>query len=84
LGILPDERRLEEGEMLCRVADEPVVVMKFPPVKPGNGVEEKTETTCSHDCRGCWRAKSAGSCEGVKFYRKFRKRAGKVDGEQAA
>lgn len=33
--------------MVCRVADEPVVVMKFPPAKPGNGVEEKTETTDS-------------------------------------
>jgi hypothetical protein len=29
----------------CEVADEPVVVMKFRPVKPGNSVEEKTGTT---------------------------------------
>lgn len=33
--------------MLCRVADEPVVVSKFPPEKPGNGVEDKTEMTCN-------------------------------------
>jgi hypothetical protein len=79
-GILPDERKLEEGEMLCRVADEPVVVMKFPPEKPGNGVEEKTETTCNYVCRSCWKAKSANSCEGVKFYRKFWKRSGKMSG----
>lgn len=31
--------------MRCKVADEPVVVMKFRPVKPGNGVEDKIETT---------------------------------------
>lgn len=31
--------------MRCKVADEPVVVMKSRPVKPGNGVEDKTETT---------------------------------------
>ena len=31
--------------MRCEVADEPVVVMKSRPVKPGNGVEEKTGTT---------------------------------------
>mgnify|MGYP001070412485 CR=1 FL=1 len=29
------------------MADEPVVVMKFQPVKPGNRVEDKTETTFS-------------------------------------
>lgn len=28
----------------CKVADEPVVVLKFQPVKPGNSVEDKTET----------------------------------------
>ena len=31
--------------MRCKVADEPVVVKKSRPVKPGNGVEEKTEMT---------------------------------------
>jgi hypothetical protein len=38
--------------MLCRVADEPVVVMKFPPKKPGNGVEGKTGMTCICDMQG--------------------------------
>lgn len=33
--------------MTCRVADEPVVVMKSRPVKPGNSVEEKTGMTTS-------------------------------------
>jgi len=38
--------------MLCRVADEPVVVLKSLPVKAGNGVEDKTEMTRSYVCRG--------------------------------
>ena len=40
-----DERKLEESGMRCEVADEPVVVLKSRPVKPGNGVEDKTERT---------------------------------------
>lgn len=31
----------------CEVADEPVVVMKFRPMKAGNSVEGKTETMAS-------------------------------------
>ena len=46
VGISPNKRKLKAGEMLCRVADESVVVLKFPPTKPGNGVEGKTEMTC--------------------------------------
>jgi len=69
-GILPDEKRFKKGRMPCRVADEPVVVMKFPPMKPGNGVEDKTEMTCGQVRRGRRRAKSIGGCEGVKFIRK--------------
>jgi len=49
------------------VADEPVVVMKFPPQKPGNGVEEKTGVTCIFIYRDCREAKSFCNCEGVKF-----------------
>lgn len=51
---MPDKRRLKEGEMFCRVTDEPVVVVKYPPEKPGNGVEDKTDTTCGLVRRG-WR-----------------------------
>ena len=29
--------------MRCRAADDSVVVLNFRPVKPGNGVEDKTE-----------------------------------------
>jgi len=39
------EETQEYGE--CEVADEPVVVMKFWPVKPGNSVEDKTRTMLS-------------------------------------
>lgn len=52
MRILTDKRRLKSCKMLCRVADEPVVVLKSPPVKAGNGVEDKTETTHSQVCRG--------------------------------
>ena len=38
--------------MLCRVVDDPVVVSKFPPVKPGNGEEDKTEMTCDLSLQG--------------------------------
>ncbi len=31
--------------MRCGVSDEPIVVMKSRPMKPGNGVEDKTEMT---------------------------------------
>ena len=31
--------------MLCRMADDSVVVIKFRPMKAGNSVEEKTGTT---------------------------------------
>lgn len=52
------------------MADDPVVVMKFPPMKPGNGVEGKTGMTCIVVYRGCRVAKSACNCEGGKFIRK--------------
>lgn len=49
--------------MLCRVADEPVVVLKSLPEKPGNGVEDKTKMICSRVFAGAvGEAKSAGSC----------------------
>ena len=53
--------------MRCEVADEPVVVMKSRPVKPGNGVEDKTEMTRR---RLAWRSagsKALRACEGVKL-----------------
>lgn len=53
--------------MRCRVADDPVVVMKFPPMKPGNAVEGKTGMTCIFVYRDFREAKSAWNCEGGKF-----------------
>lgn len=52
------------------MADEPVVVSKFPPKKPGDGVEDKTETTRGMVREGRRKAKSADGCEGAKFNRK--------------
>lgn len=49
---MSDKRQLKSDKTLCRVADEPVVVLKFPPVKPGNGVEDKTEMTCNLSLQG--------------------------------
>jgi hypothetical protein len=37
-----------QGLCWCEVADEPVVVSKVQPVKPSNGVEDKTELTSSN------------------------------------
>jgi hypothetical protein len=53
--------------MRCRVADDPVVVMKYPPMKPGNGVEGKTGMTCIFVYRDFREAKSSWNCEGGKF-----------------
>ncbi|MBF0203302.1 MAG: hypothetical protein HQK67_03085 [Desulfamplus sp.] len=64
---MPDKKRFKKGKMLCRVADDPVVVLKFLPEKPGNGVEDKTEMTCGVIHRSCQRDKRADGCEGVKF-----------------
>jgi hypothetical protein len=52
--------------MTCRVADEPVVVMKSRPVKPGNSVEVKTGMTASSVWRACGEPKAVMGCEGVK------------------
>ncbi len=54
--------------MLCRVADEPVVVMKFPPTKPGNGVEEKTGMICILICRDCGRPKAPAIAKGGSLF----------------
>ncbi|WP_169459811.1 hypothetical protein [Marinomonas sp. UCMA 3892] len=40
-------RGVSQGVCWCEVADESVVVSKAQPMKPSNGVEEKTELTNS-------------------------------------
>ncbi|MBU1297045.1 hypothetical protein IBG28_10315 [Marinomonas arctica] len=40
-------RGVSQGVCWCEVADESVVVSKARPMKPSNGVEEKTELTNS-------------------------------------
>lgn len=53
--------------MTCRVADEPVVMMKSRPVKPGNSVEDKTGMTTSTVWWDCGEPKAVMGCEGVKY-----------------
>ena len=59
--------------MWCEVTDDPVVVSKLRPAKPGNRAEDKTATTsdCFFTKRRCSGgrpiAKSVGRCEGEKF-----------------
>jgi len=40
--------------MLCRMADDSVVVIKFWPMKAGNSVEEKTGMTLYISYNGVW------------------------------
>lgn len=52
--------------MACRVADDPVVAMKFRPMKPGNSVEGKTGMTTSDVWWDGGEPKAIIGCEGVK------------------
>ena len=52
--------------MRCEVADEPVVVMKFLPMKPGNGVEDKTGTSSDVIQDDRYWPKAVLGCEGGK------------------
>ena len=49
-GSFTQEAIQERG--WCEVADDPVVVIKFRPMKASNGVEDKTGMTGSSVCRG--------------------------------
>ena len=44
----------------CEVADDPVVVSKARPVKPSNGVEDKTRPTFASACKGANRCQKHG------------------------
>ena len=68
--------------MPCRVADDPVVVWNSQSEKPGNRVEEKTERTGTSCAGAGGDAKSAISCEGVKFNRKSWRQVSKDRGEE--
>jgi len=52
--------------MQCKVADDPVVVMKSRPMKASNGVEGKTGMNLGEIRGGRRRPKAASGCEGVK------------------
>jgi hypothetical protein len=46
MGSVGDfKRQLKKNPTRCEVADDPVVVRKPRPMKPGNRVEEKTAAT---------------------------------------
>ncbi len=45
-------QEVTQGYCWCEVADEPVVVSKARPVKPGNGVEDKTRLTIGNEFNG--------------------------------
>ena len=49
---------------LCEVADEPVVVLKFRPVKAGNSLEEKTGMTRHRVVGGRCVSKAASVAKG--------------------
>jgi hypothetical protein len=50
--------------MWCEVADDPVVVLKFRPVKAGDSVEEKTGTIWHKVVRGCHESKAMRVAKG--------------------
>jgi hypothetical protein len=52
--------------MQWEVADESVVVSKSRPLKPGNGVEDKTGMTRDRVCGAPGGQKPPGGCEGRK------------------
>lgn len=51
--IVGNKTKVKDHMMLCRVADESVVVIKFQPVKACKGVEEKTGMTLYLVIVGC-------------------------------
>jgi len=63
-GVIEQEET--QGYSECEVADEPVVVMKFRPVKAGNRLEDKTGTMASGGFASHNTSKVCDGCEGVK------------------
>lgn len=57
--------------MWCEVADDPVVVKKSRPEKPGNRVEDKTATTSSLVWAGNGQPKASAVAKGRSFKEVF-------------
>ena len=57
------EQEETQGYSECEVADEPVVVMKFRPVKAGNRLEDKTGTMASGGFASHNTSKVCDGCE---------------------
>jgi hypothetical protein len=62
----------ENHLMLCWMADDSVVVIKFWPMKAGNSVEGKTGMTLYISYNEVWeKVKSTHTSEGMKFKRRL-------------
>jgi hypothetical protein len=58
------QEETQDRSKRCEVADDPVVVMKFRPVKAGNSVEGKTGTTRFLMSGGCYAPKAIAVAKG--------------------
>lgn len=68
MGSVSDLKRELKRELTrCEVADEPVVVRKLRPEKPGNRVEEKTATTSGFVQTDNWPPKATAVAKGGSF-----------------
>ena len=65
------KRQLKKKPTRCEVADDPVVVSKSRPEKPGNRVEEKTVTTSGLVQTGDRLPKASGVAKGRSFKEVF-------------
>lgn len=75
MGSVGDfKRQLKKELTRCEVADEPVVVKKSRPEKPGNRVEEKTATTSDLVQAGDRSPKASIVAKGGSFKEVFSRR----------
>jgi hypothetical protein len=65
------KRQLKKWPMWCEVADDPVVVNKSRPEKPGNRVEEKTAMTSDLVRAGDGSPKASAVAKGRSFKEVF-------------
>ena len=75
MGSVGDfKRQLKKKLTRCEVADDPVVVSKLRPEKPGNRVEEKTATTSDLVWTGNRLPKASVVAKGRSFKEVFSRR----------
>ena len=66
------KRQLKKEPTRCEVADDPVVVRKSQPEKPGNRVEDKTAMTSGLDLASGRMPKASAVAKGRSFKEVFR------------